>query len=934
MAKKPLTVETLTHDEASRRNAPTAELEAFVPPDVKAPIRAAYERRNPDLDPQLVWRGKDVADWSDLIVEAPPLYIQEKIHPKALVEDLKRASTRKAEPEAAPDLFADFNGIEPDQRTEFYAHDQHWSNRMILGDGLKVMASLAEREGLKGQVQCIYIDPPYGIKFNSNFQWSTTSRDVKDGKADHFSREPEQVKAFRDTWADGIHSYLTYLRDRLTVARDLLTESGSVFVQIGDENVHRVRALMDEVFGDENFVCAISAQKTGSQSGNFLQSTSDDILWYTRNKTLAERKFRPLFMNREGDGSSLSTIERDDYGAYPLTSDGVRSTSTCNFEFEGRVFHPGKLAHWKVIPDGLDRVGRAGRLIAQKTQIRMKYFFDDYPVTRLGDYWNDVGGATDKVYVVQSSPRIVQRCILMTTDPGDLVLDPTCGSGTSAFVAEQWGRRWITIDTSRVALALARARIMGARYPWYLLADSREGQMKEGEVTRQVPADTPTYGRLRQGFVYKRVPHITLKSIANNAEIDTIWESYQAKLEPLRAALNAALGTAWEEWEIPRELPSPSGEGPGVGSPGSRDAAGAATPHPNPSPEGERLLAAWWDARIARQREIDASIAAKADTEYLYDQPYEDKGRVRVAGPFTVESLSPHRVPAVDVDDSLFDELEAAEGRRQKNAAAAESADFAEMVLENLKRSGVQQAHKADRLVFASLKPWPGRFICAEGTVRQASEGESETLADSPERRAAILVGPEYGTVARADLTAAAREAMEAGFDLLIAASFNFDAHASEFDRMGALTVLQARINPDLHMPDLANTGAGNLFTVFGEPDIQVHEEADGCISIEVAGIDMYKGGEIVASDADDIAVWFIDTDYNYESFFVRHAYFPGANDPYKALKTTLKAEIDADAWESLKRTRSRPFPKPASGKVAVKVINHLGDEVMKVVGV
>jgi adenine-specific DNA-methyltransferase len=296
-------------------------------------------------------------------------------------------------------------------------------------------------------------------------------------------------------------------------------------------------------------------------------------------------------------------------------------------------------------------------------------------------------------------------------------------------------------------------------------------------------------------------------------------------------------------------------------------------------------------------------------------------------------------VPAVDVDDSLFDELEAAEGRRQAGAAA-ESVDFAEMVLENLRRSGVQQAHKADRLVFASLKPWPGRFICAEGAVRQASladveDGSASTLgADVPTRRAAIFVGPEYGTVARADLTAAAREAMEAGFDLLIAASFNFDAHASEFDRMGALTVLQARINPDLHMPDLANTGAGNLFTVFGEPDIQVHPEADDCISIEVAGVDMYKGGEIVSGDADDIAVWFIDTDYNYESFFVRHAYFPGANDPYKALKTTLKAEIDADAWESLKRTRSRPFPRPAGGKVAVKVINHLGDEVMKVVGV
>ena len=497
----------------------------------------------------------------------------------------------------------------------------------------------------------------------------------------------------------------------------------------------------------------------------------------------------------------------------------------------------------------------------------------------------------------------------MTTDPGDLVLDPTCGSGTAAYVAEQWGRRWITMDTSRVALALARARLMGARYPWYILADSREGQLKEAEITRSLPAETPTYNRLRHGFVYKRVPHITLKSIANNAEIDTIWESFQERLEPLRASLNTALGKDWQEWEIPRE---------------------AGGDWPKAALDAHK---AWWDARIARQKEIDASIAAKADTEYLYDQPYEDRSRVRVAGPFTVESLSPHRVPAVDHDDTLFDELEAAEGRRQKGESV-ESADFAEMILENLRKSGVQQAHKADRLVFSSIRPWPGHFICAEGRVRQASEGEGDTLADSPERRAAILVGPEYGTVSRPDITAAAREAMEAGFDLLIVSAFNFDAHASEFDRMGALTVLQARINPDLHMPDLASTGAGNLFTVFGEPDIQAHDEGEGMISIELAGVDMYKGGQIESSSADDIAVWFIDTDYDYENFRVRHAYFPGANDPYKALRTTLKAEIDLEAWESLKRTRSRPFPRPAGGRVAVKVINHLGDEVMKVVGV
>jgi adenine-specific DNA-methyltransferase len=968
MAKKPLTVDTLTHDEATRRNAPTAELEAFVPADVKAPILASYERRNPDLDPQLVWRGKDVADWSDLVVEAPPLYIQEKIHAKALIEDLKRASTRRAEPEDAPDLFADFNGITPDQRTEFYAHDQHWSNRMILGDGLKVMASLAEREGLKGQVQCIYIDPPYGIEFNSNFQWSTTSRDVKDGKADHLTREPEQVKAFRDTWADGIHSYLTYLRDRLTVARDLLVESGSVFVQIGPDNVHRLRALMDEVFGSENLMSMISYRTSSPLGASGLPTVCDFILWYAKS---ADRvKYRQLLnFKGAGDGSEYTWAMRPDGTPRRLTEDelvnpskvpnadevfargalyssGFTPTCVYPFDFQGEQFDTSKKS-WRTNRGGMETLIKGNRLIKIG---KLPYYVQrhsDFPVQPYNNLWTDTRAALGKQYVVETSANVIQRCILMTTDPGDLVLDPTCGSGTTAYVAEQWGRRWITIDTSRVALALARARIMGARYPWYLLADSREGQVKEGEVTRTVPADTPTHGRIRQGFVYKRVPHITLKSIANNAEIDTIWEKWQPEIGlALRTMNDALLGT-----QISYDIPSGGRAGKTISFDMDVDDDGRSAygdddmlpelmdwevprDWPDDWPlDGREWHSKFWQARIARQLEIDASIAAKADTEYLYDQPYEDKSRVRVAGPFTVESLSPHRVPAMDTDDSLFDELEAAEGRRQPGVTS-EAADFTQMVLDNLKRSGVQQRDRVDRLVFSSLELFPGRYICGQGAVRQASEGESDTLSDSPTRRAAIFVGPEYGTVARADLVAASREAAEAGFELLIAASFNFDAHASEFDRMGALTVLQARINPDLHMPDLANTGAGNLFTVFGEPDIQVHQEDDGCISIEVAGVDMYKGGEIVSGDADDIAVWFIDTDYNYESFFVRHAYFPGANDPYKALKTTLKAEIDADAWESLKRTRSRPFPRPEGGKVAVKVINHLGDEVMKVVGV
>ncbi len=993
--KKPLRVETLTHDEATRKNAPTAELETFVDAETKRPIEVAYERRNRDLDPQLVWRGKDVADWSDLMVEAPPLYIQEKIHPKALIEDLKRASQRE-EADDAPDLFADFNGVDPEARTEFYAHDQHWSNRMILGDGLKVMASLAEREGLKGQVQCIYIDPPYGIKFNSNFQWSTTSRDVKDGKADHLTREPEQVKAFRDTWADGIHSYLTYLRDRLTVARDLLTESGSIFVQIGAENVHRVKAVLDEVFGPENSVSMITFFKSGSQTSTLLPSSADYILWYA--KDIDNAKMRPAWYPKiegksavqvyrhvllpNGERRNLTSEEFDNPGLLPegskiyrlsgMTSASGSSTTTFRYELEGKSFKPPR-GGWRTNLEGMERCRKADMITPSGKTIATYKYIDDFPLSPHTNIWMDTGTGsfTDpKVYVVQTGSKTIERCMMMTTDPGDLVLDPTCGSGTTAYVAEQWGRRWITIDTSRVALALARARIMGARYPWYLLTDSREGQVKEGEVTRTPPRDAPTQGRIRQGFVYKRVPHITLKSIANNAEIDTIWEEYQEKLEPLREEINKLRGRdgsdpdlpPFEEWTMPREPGAPWPDDAAKALEKARnESASPATrtkwlnavneamerdytletlpEHPvDPwkDPECEKLHAEWWTLRIERQQEINASIAAKADTEYLYDQPYEDKSRVRVAGPFTVESLSPHRVPAVDVDDSLFDEIEAAEGRAKKGESG-ERADFAEMVLENLKRSGVQQRAKDDKLVFESMKLWPGEWIVAEGTVRQKSlteaEDEEETEA-GPTRRAAIFVGPEYGTITRPQVVAAAREAQENGFDILIAAAFNFDAHAGEVTKMGPLTVLQARINPDLHMPDLANTGAGNLFTVFGEPDIQVHEEGDGMVSIEVMGVDMYKGGQIESGDADDIAVWFIDTDYNYESFFVRHAYFPGANDPYKALKTTLKAEVDEEAWDSLNRVRSRPFAKPKDGRVAVKVVNHLGDEVMKVLEV
>jgi adenine-specific DNA-methyltransferase len=921
MAKKQtnLTVETLRHKDASRKNIPTAEYQSVMAKKEQSPVRVAYERRNRDLDPQLVWRGKDEQDWSDLVVQAPPLYIQEKVHPKALVDDLlRRTKANEQAADAQIDLFADFNGLPNEEaRTEFYQHDAHWANRMILGDSLQVMASLAEREGLRGRVQCIYFDPPYGIKFNSNFQWSTTSRDVKDGNLDHITREPEQVKAFRDTWRDGIHSYLTILRDRLTVARDLLTESGSIFVQIGDENVHRVRAVMDEIFGEDNFVSLICVRKSSGLGQDFIKNTSDYIIWFGKN--ISQTKFRPIFCEKViGDEGGttykyylskpghLTPLKSDEDIEDPkliaaigdLSSSGATQSCIYDYSLGDTIYKPTAGKSWKTTKDGMNRLLHAGRLSVRPKSISYIRMLYDYPVFSLDNIWTDVVSSfmDDKIYIVQTNTSILQRCLLMTTDPGDLVLDPTCGSGTTAYVAEQWGRRWITIDTSRVALALARARVMGARYPYYLLADSPDGQRKEAEVTRTVPSTQPTRGDIRQGFVYERVPHITLKSIANNAEIDVIWEKFQPTLEGLRERLNAALKKTWQEWEIPRE----AGE--------------------TWTDEAKKLHAEWWAQRIARQREIDASIAAKAEFEHLYDKPYEDKKKVRVAGPFTVESLSPHRVLGVDENDELIDPM----AKRERG----EERDFVGMILENLKTAGVQQSDKQDKINFASLEPWPGRMVCAEGRYAEGDE------AGGQPKRAAIFVGPEFGTVARPDLVQAAREAGDAGFDVLIACAFNYDAHSADFGRLGRVPILKARMNADLHMADdLKNTGKGNLFVVFGEPDIEIQPVAGSQIRVKVNGVDVFhpNTGEVRSDGAEGIACWFIDTDYNEESFFVRQAYFLGASDPYKALKTTLKAEINEEAWATLNSDTSRPFDKPASGRIAVKVINHLGDEVMKV---
>jgi len=908
-------VETLRHKD-KRKNIPTTELRDFVSEDERQPEAVKYPgllyARDPSLDPQLVWKGKDEQDREELSVPSVPIYIQEKIHPRVIIEDLKKRSKVGAPEEL--DLYADFNGISFEDQVDFYHHEQKWSNRMILGDSLLAMTSLAEKEGLKGKVQMIYIDPPYGIKFGSNWQVSTRKRNVKD-QANDATRQPEQIRAFRDTWKLGIHSYLSYLRDRLVVSRELLTETGSVFVQIGDENMHLVRNLLDEIFGAENFFSLITFKKTLPLGASGLPAISDYLLWYVKDRSVA--KFRQLFEHKPvGTGTGYTWVELSDgarrkftseekespekipessklFFASALASSGYTATCTFDFKFDGHLF---KALHksWRTNPNGMERLISANRLIAPGKLPCFITYHNDFPVQPLHNLWNDTHGATDMRYVVETSQKVIERCLLMATDPGDLVLDPTCGSGTTAYVAEQWGRRWITTDTSRVALSLARTRLMSAKYPYYLLADSAEGLKKETEINGKTPPDYKTEGDIKKGFVYKKVPHITLKSIANNPEIDAIHERWQEKLEPIRAQLNKLLTQKWEEWEVPRE------------------------PEDEWSEEAKALLSKWWEERIARQKEMDAAIARGGEQEILYDKPYEDKKRVRVTGPFTVESLSPHRVLAND------EERPATETEGKKESATAQ---FETMILENLKKAGVQNTVKNERLKFDRLEPFAGAWIHAEG----------EYTEDGKSRRAAVTIGPEHGTVGTALIKEAAKEAVQGvGFDLLIVCGFAFDPHVSEESkRYGNLKVLTAKMNPDLAMSDefLKKTGTGNLFMVFGEPDVQITKVDDGKLTAEIKGVDVYDPttGEIRNSSTDDIACWFIDTDYNGESFFVRHAYFTGAGNPYDKLKRALRTEINEEAWSTLYSTISRPFDPPESGKIAIKVINHYGDEVLKV---
>lgn len=806
-------VSSYKHD-SKRARIPTQEESVKLSKREKQPVKKTYDY-DPSLDPQLVWSGKK-EQGAEFDVPTVPIYVQEKIAPEAIIARLKAGSTDDRQMllfgETAEDQFH--------KAVEFYKHEDNWQNRLILGDSLLVMNSLLEKEGMRGKVQTIYIDPPYGIKFGSNWQVSTRNRDVKNNKVEDFIRQPEQVKAFRDTWELGIHSYLSYLRDRLIVARELLNESGSCFVQISDENLHHVRELMDEIFGASNFFAQINYRSMSPLGQKGIAKVYDYIVWYT--KDITKTKFRPLFTTRElkdepefcyldiGEGKyrkldaqEIQEISYEDslkiFKRSTLTSSGYTPSCTYDFEFEGSTVKPSSGKSWRTHQDGMKVLIEKNRLIRLGKSVYFRQYHQDFPFIQLENSWHDTaaGFSDQKVYVVQTHEKIIQRCLLMTTDPGDIVFDPTCGSGTTAIVAEQWGRRWITTDTSRVALALARTRLMKANYPYYKLKDEHG---------------------VSAGFEYETVPHIMLGAIANH--------------EP-------------------------------------------------------------------------------AETEVLYDKPLENKKIVRVAGPFTVESLSPHRVS--DAQDMVSTER------------------FVNIVIENLLKAGVQTGEKGARVEFENLDILPA------GPEVQAV-GEYKTKDGL--KKVAVAIGPEFGSVdddfIRDAVTVAKRFA-----DLLVIAATSFDASAhSEPSQVENLRVMKVKINPDLSMGDLLKkTGSGNLFLAFGEPEVKVSEAKEGIV-IEILGVDVYDPvkSEIRTSGSGnpehDIAAWFIDTNYNGEAFFVTHAYFLGADKPYEKLKKALKADINEDLWEELYSTTSRPFPKPKTGRIAVKVINHYGDEVMKVVEV
>jgi adenine-specific DNA-methyltransferase len=898
-SKRP--IESYDHRDKQRANNPPVGLVTpETDPDAgQTKNTYAYD---PHLDPQLLWAGK--AEHTSFEVPTVSLHVHERIDPRSIIEAVRKRNGNSQTVQGS--LFEDERREPLRHAIEFYQHKHGWTNRLIAGDSLLVMNSLLEKEGMAGKVQMVYIDPPYGIKYGSNFQPFVNKRDVKDGKDEDLTAEPEQIRAFRDTWELGIHSYLTYLRDRLLLARELLTESGSVFVQISDENVHHVRELMDEVFGAPNFSALITVRKTGGLGSSGLTAVADFIVWYAKDK--ARLKYRQLFLDKADSG----VAEQYRYARLPDGRDSpihegeeapksarvfqptalhtmFAGVESClyDFELDGKKFSLPPNRQWSTTKPNMMRLATAGRIHTSGMTPRFIRYLDDFPVASITTLWADVMGSDDKTYVVQTSSKVLERCLLMTTDPGDLVFDPTCGSGTTAFVAEQWGRRWIACDTSRVALTLARQRLMTAVFDYYELAHPKEG--------------------VGSGFKYKTVPHVTLKSIANNPEIDSIHARWQTRLEPIREQLNALLRQSWEEWQMPREV----------------DATW---------PENARaLFAEWSQLRRKRQEEIDAAIARHAPQETLYDQPFLDKKKTRVSGPFTVEAVP---APAVRSVDELL-----AGGPQPADASIARSGETLRQGewRDELLRTGIR-GKGGQHLRFARLEPLPGcRWLHADG----------ETKDDKPQR-IVVSFGPEHAPLEQRQVAQAIEEAqaLVPKPKLIVFAAFQFDPEAArDIDETNwpGVTLLKAQMNADLLTEDLKKKRASNeSFWLIGQPDVKVVRIAEGASRgkylVSVHGFDYYntKTGGIESGGEDRIAVWLLDTDYDGRSLYPRQAFFPmaGEKEGWARLARNLKAEIDQELIEAYRGTVSLPFEPGEHKRIAVKIVDDRGIESLKVMEV
>ncbi|RLC97517.1 MAG: site-specific DNA-methyltransferase [Chloroflexi bacterium] len=911
-------IESYEHKDKQRvNNPPVGLVTPETDPDAGAKKTYAYD---PHLDPQLVWAGK--AEHTSFEVPTVSLHVHERIAPRTIIEAVRK---RNGQGQPRQLTLFDTERTEPlRQAVEFYQHKHGWSNRLVAGDSLLVMNSLLEKEGMAGKVQMIYIDPPYGIKYGSNFQPFVNKRDVKDRKDEDLTAEPEQIKAFRDTWELGIHSYLTYLRDRLLLARELLTESGSIFVQISDENVHHVRELMDEVFGDDCFVSDLVFSKTSSATAELVPTINDFILWYAKDKSRI--KFRRLFALRpspigdlrtkynqvelpDGNRRSLNAEEKKGIVLLPPAAriyrlsgiDSQTGTENTRFpvQFEGQTFVPSGTRGWSTSLKGFERLISAARVQRSKSILNYIRYFDDFPYQQIANVWMDIGGAVQsrsdpKIYVVQTGTAPIARCLLMTTDPGDLVFDPTCGSGTTAYVAEQWGRRWITCDTSRVALTLARQRLMTAVFDYYELAHPQEG--------------------VGSGFKYKTVPHITLKSIAHNPEIDGIHARWQARLEPLRERLNALLEQDWQEWQIPRE-------------------AAAAWPD-----EAKRLLAEWWQLRRQRQKEIDAAIARHAPQETLYDRPLVDRKKKRVSGPFTVEAVP---APAVkSVDEILEPKPEPADASIARSGETLRQAEWRDELL----RTGIR-GKAGQHIRFTRLEPLPGcRWLHADGETRPSDEGADSVQEDAPAyspMRVVVSFGPEHGPLEQRQVARAIEEAqtLVPKPRIIVFAAFQFDPEAAkDIDETNwpGVTLLKAQMNADLLTEDLKKKRASNeSFWLIGQPDVEVRRQDDGKYVVEVHGFDYYntKTGGIESGGANKIAVWLLDTDYDGRSLYPRQVFFPmaGPKEGWARLARNLKAEIDQELIEAYRGTVSLPFEPGEHKRIAVKIVDDRGIESLKV---